>query len=308
MDAFEQRLTADLDAAAEAAALTPPDRAAVAATVAARRRGRRLRAGLAAAAAAVLVVAGLVAVLAGRDADRVEIDDRPPATTAPHPTTTAPGEPDTRPPRTTTTTGTGDTPGVPPPAGDSATTASSLTTTTMAPTAAPVTRDEVAAVAFPFAGGTAGLPPACRDYWDELGFTPGGNGLSPQDNGITVSAEAILLADVDGDGADDGLAPFTCETGGVLPPGGALVVLAADRSVVTDDATLQARHEARFGDPRTRVDGPLAVEAGDGGPLVSVELVSYRPGDPDAGGSARAVARYRLADGTLSLVDLRQLG
>jgi hypothetical protein len=300
MDTLEQRLTADLTDAAEAAmadGLTPPDRAAITAGVAARQRKRRLRVGVAV-AACVLAVAGAVAALSGDDPSRTEMY---PATTG---TTGGPATSSTSTPTTGSTNPTAPdtTPNDPEQPG--------LNT----PNPVPITEDMVRDIAYPFNQGTDAMPAPCRDYWDTSGFTPEGNGLSPDQNGILIDQATITLADIDGDGTDDGMAAFTCETNGVLPPGGVIALIAEPGEgdsfygIYLDDGTIDARHEQQFGDPRTRFTGPFEL-VGDPTGLreITVELDSWRADDADAGGSARAIARYRVTGNTLELVDLQEI-
>lgn len=310
MDTLERRLVADLTDAAEAAmtaGLTPPDRAAVEASVARRRRTRRLRVAVAA-AAVTLVAAGAVAALVGSPSkDRTEM----------YPAGT--GEPTTAP--TTATTA----------AGDPGTTAAdpSQTTTSTAPTVPeappgtppddpeqpgdvtnplPVTSEEMQSVGANFAD----LPPTCRAYWvDGIGGTPEDQGLNRTQNLIEVQPATVTIADVNGDGVDDGVALYTCVTTGVMPPDGVVVVLAvqgareSERRALFDRNELSAEHQAQFGDPRARLSSaPTLATSGEGERLIEVPLASYREPDPNCCPSQRAVAQFAVAGDSLQLVNL----
>jgi hypothetical protein len=312
MDTLEQRLTADLTDAAEAAmaaGLTPPDRAAIAAGAAARQRRRRLRIGVAV-AACVLAVAGAVAALSGDDPSRTEMAPATTGTDRPTPTSTAKTTTSSTQPTDTSTSGTTV-------EGPGTTTSSTAPNDPEqpgdAPNPVPITEDTVRTIAFPFNQGIEQLPAPCRDYWETTGFTLEGNGLSPDQNGIVIDEATITLDDINGDGTQDGMAAYLCATGGTIPPGGVMALIAEPGvggayGIHLDDGSVTTRHEAQFGDPRTRFTGPFEL-VGDptGMREITVELDSYRQADANAGASARAIARYRVSGNTLELVDLRQI-
>lgn len=312
MDTVEQRLVADLTDAAEAAmadGLTPPDRAAVAATVARRRRTRRLRVGLAT-AAVTLVVAGAVAALVGGDGkDQTE--------TGPADTTVPTAPPPTTPERPTTTIGTPGTTTSSTPPGTTEAPPDTPTTPPNDPEAPgdlpalqPVTNQEVLAIGANFDA----LPPTCAAYWvDGVGGAPEDQGFRRTQNLIEIEPGAVTIADVNGDGVDDGVANYTCVTSGTIPPGGVVVMLAVpgeqgtERQVLFDRNDLTAEHEAQFGDGRTRISAaPTVVRTGEGELLVEVDLLSYRQADPHCCASQRAVAQFGLAGDALQLVNLNQ--
>lgn len=314
MDAIEQRLIADLADAAEAAVdrgLTPPDRAAVAATVARRHQRRRVQV-IAAVAAVVIALAGLAAALTGgASTDRTEM--QPPAGSDP----TAP--PATAGPGTTPSTTVETTPTAPPGTGATDTTeaGTSPDTTPNDPeqpgpglaNPLPVVADEVLAIGATFAD----LPPTCRAYWDATGLTPEDNDLDSTQNLLEIEAAGVTIADVNGDGVDDGVATYTCATGGTMPPDGIVVMLAvegaveSERQVLFDRNELSAEHTAQFGDGRTRFSGPpTVITTAEGERLIEVPLASYRRSDPTCCPSATAIAQFGMAGDAIQLVNLNQ--
>lgn len=321
MDTLEQRLTADLTDAAEAAmtaGLTPPDHAKVLAGAAARQRSRRMRARVAV-AAVVLATGGLVVAIAGaNDPSDTHVTPANTGTSAPPTTGSTTTATDDTTPGTDTTDGTTaddtDTPG----SGTGSDTTASVPPNDPEqpgpgePNPLPITEDVVRSIAYPFNQGIDALPAPCRDYWVDTGFTPEGNGLSLDQSGIVIDEATITLADIDGDGTDDGMASYICETGGTIPPGGIIALIAEPGEpgafgIYLDDGSITDVHEQQFGDPRTRFTGPFQLIGESTGLRdIEVELNSYRPGDANAGGSAQAIARYRVTGNTLELVELRQ--
>lgn len=178
--------------------------------------------------------------------------------------------------------------------------------TTTVPAPDPVTREEVEAVSFAFGAGVDALPPACHAYWEM--YAPAEQGFGPDDSGIEIVPDSVTIADVDGDGVDDGLAAFYCTTAGTIPPAGMFALLAAGREVVPDDGRIDEMHEQQFGDPRNRVAAPFEVDTEGKTHLVVTDLRSYRSTDPNAGGSHRGRATFELRDGTLAVVSLEDLG
>jgi hypothetical protein len=76
-----------------------------------------------------------------------------------------------------------------------------------------VVADEVLAIGATFAD----LPPTCRAHWDATGLTPEDNDLDSTQNLLEIEAAGVTIADVNGDGVDDGVATCTCATGGTMP-------------------------------------------------------------------------------------------
>jgi hypothetical protein len=166
----------------------------------------------------------------------------------------------------------------------------------------PVSEDEVAAAELPFSVGIYNLLEPCRAYWDDN--DPAQFGYSPDTNTLQIDTDSIVLADVDGDTVNDGLARFTCPSSTGIPPNGLLALLAADRTLVGNDSSeLAAANAEATGDSRTILGTTIALvpegEADAG--LIGVPVGAYLPPDPNAGPSGEARALFALRDGTLHL-------
>jgi hypothetical protein len=183
----------------------------------------------------------------------------------------------------------------------------------------PVTREDLTRIDLPFSMGIDALPQPCRAYWHS--YDPIGNGLSMSDNSIVVldagmpdvdrdgSTDSIALGDVDDDGVNDGIASFSCNTNGSFGPSGVLVLLAKDRSIVTNiEEEVGGAHETQFGDSRYGFSAPVSAipaEERDKGDLIAY-LGSYRQSDANCCPSAFASATFELEDGALHLLRLEE--
>lgn len=179
---------------------------------------------------------------------------------------------------------------------------------------APVTLAELRDLPAPASEADA-LPAACRspDGTDatDSGLPPDTDSFHydddvPDANG-DGAPDSMLLADVDGDGVDDGIASFTCASAGVHPPTGVLVLLAADRALVSSDpGEIQARALETFRDHRHVVHG--AVRHVPAGPAnaghITVETLASLPEDPNCCPSVPAVTSFVLRDGRLRVTDV----
>lgn len=263
-----------------------------------RRRRQRLGAGALVAGAAALVLAVVLIPPGGQDGDSLRTaDDRRQTTTS---TTEASSTttPSTTAPSSTTTSTTATTP-----------------SSTTEPAAQPVTIGELTALSYPFAEGIDLLPPRCRAYWEarRTSLAPAAptDFFPPTTNGIEILAGGTTIADVDGDGVDDGVAAFHCTYPGSPPaPGGLLVLRADDRAVLFNDFDeLNQRNVGLTGDPRTCMRTPVVVAPPgqpDAGQIVA-RIGSYRPDDANASPSSEADARFVVEGNRVRLVDLTPL-
>jgi hypothetical protein len=170
---------------------------------------------------------------------------------------------------------------------------------------APVTAEEVADLHRPFGDGLDRMLEPCRRFWEGASYED--FGYTADTNTLQMDAESITIADIDGDGIDDGLARFTCPSSTGIPPNGVLALLADGRKLVGNlSAELDAANEELRGDRRTLVRSmPIEVVPEgepDAGSIVA-RVQAYGPDDPNAGGSAEARAVFALQDDALHLTE-----